>query len=163
MPYEFTREDFEATYAEVEPLYRAHYAEMQARLAADGFSIPDYDPRLDTYAAAARAGYLLTYLIRIVCHGGFEDREVVGYSNIYLQTDMHNQQFFATEDTIFVTKAHRNGVGRKFSKFILADLKSRGVKYLDATPKTDLRVEKIWARMGFKPIATVMRYTFEEA
>jgi predicted N-acetyltransferase YhbS len=47
------------------------------------------------------------------------------------------------EDTIFVVKEHRNGVGKKLVQFGLNELKSRGVKRLLVSAMTDLRVAKL--------------------
>lgn len=138
---------------ELLPLYREHYAEMKARLEADGIPVSDFNPRLDEYFAAMNAGYLLTFVVR---HEG----RAVGYSNIYITNDMHNQDLIAQEDTIFIVKPHRNGIGRKLALFILDELRRRGVKRAIITPVTDLRVGKIWARMGFKPLAQLMVYNF---
>ena len=67
----------------------------------------------------------------------------------------------AQEDTIFVVKEHRNGIGKKLVRMILEELRSRGVKRVNVSAMTDLRVAKLWARMGFKPAATQMIYNFE--
>ncbi len=138
----------------LELLYRRHYGEMQARLKKDGIPISPYNPRLDEYKKAIDAGYLLTYIVRF-------KETVVGYSNIWLTSDMHNGDFIAREDTVYVLPEHRNGTGKRLVKFILADLKERGVKRVMITPVTDLRVGIIWQRMGFKPAAQVLIYTFE--
>jgi len=148
-----TLEGFDASYPDLEPLYREHYAEMRSRLASDGIAIPDYAPRLDEYSKASVGGYLLTFVLR-------EDGKAIGYSNVYLTNDMHNGEFIAQEDTIFVTASKRNGAGRMLVKHILADLNQRGVKRAIISPVTDLRVGKIWRRMGFKPMSELMVYNF---
>jgi GNAT superfamily N-acetyltransferase len=153
MTYTFAQESFVETYRDIEPLYREHYAEMCARLTADGLNCSPYNPRLDQYVAAAERGDLLTFIAR---HDGVP----VGYINVYVTNDMHNHDRIAQEDTIFVTKAHRNGLGKKLVKFGLDQLRARGVKHLNVAALTDLRVEKLWARMGFKPVATQMIYVF---
>lgn len=137
------------------PLYRDHYAEMRARLASDGIEISDFNPRVDVYFPAMHEGRLLTF---VVTHGS----EIVGYSNIWLTNDMHNGDFIAQEDTIFIAKPHRKGVGKRLVRYILADLRARGVKRVHITPVTDLRVGRIWKRMGFKPAAELMIYTMED-
>lgn len=149
--YIFSIEPFEDSYPELEPLYREHYAEMQARLERDGSPIPAYNPRLAQYVAASRRGDLFTWVVRL-------DGEAVGYCNIYLTNDMHNGQLIAQEDAIFMSKEHRRGAGTKLVKAILSDLKPRGVKRVLITPVTDLRVAKIWERVGFKPVASLMVY-----
>lgn len=151
--YAFAVEDGAINLPELFPLYAEHYREMSERLKAGGLECPAFNPRVDEYVRAWTGGWLVNYVIR---HGG----KPVGYSNIYVTNDMHNGQRIAREDTIFVLKPHRNGVGRKFSQFILADLKDRGVKALRCEALTDLRVEKLWKRMGFKPVAQSMVYTF---
>lgn len=151
--YTFSREVLRETYDELEPLYRQHYAEMVERLEADGRQCSPYNPRLDEYFKAADAGYLLTFILR--CDGA-----ACGYINVYVTTDMHNGDLIAEEDTLFVAKEHRNGIGKKFVEFGLFELKKRGVKHLVVSAMTDLRVAKLWSRMGFKKLADQMIYVF---
>lgn len=126
---------------------------MQARLEQDGIPIEDYNPRLKQYFEAMDGGWLLTYVVRL-------DGAAVGYGNVWLTQDMHNSALIAMEDTIYMDRPHRNGMGKTLVKFILADLKGRGVKRASITPVTDLRVAKIWIRMGFKPTAQLLTYIF---
>jgi GNAT superfamily N-acetyltransferase len=153
MSYSFAIENVEATYPEFEPLYRQHYAEMQARLAGQGVDIPAYNPRLKEYFDAARDGWFIHYTARL-------EGQPVGYGNVYLTQDMHNRQLIAQEDTLYVLPEHRNGVGKRLVAFALDDLRSRGVKRLDVTAVTDLRVAKLWQRMGFKHTAHAMSFVF---
>jgi ribosomal protein S18 acetylase RimI-like enzyme len=126
---------------------------MTERLNAEGFDYSPYNPRLDEYGKACENGSLLTFVLR---HEGV----ACGYINVYLTNDMHNRDFIAQEDTIFVVKEHRNGVGKKLVQFGLEELKRRGVKRLHVSAMTDLRVAKLWGRMGFKEAATQMIYRF---
>lgn len=153
MSYTFHLARFRETYSELEPLYRQHYAEMTERLEADGIPCSPYNPRLEQYIKSGDEGWLLTFILR---HG----EEAVGYSNVYLTNDMHNGDLIAQEDTVFVLKEHRNGVGKKLVKVILEELKERGVKRVSVSALTDLRVAKLWKRMGFKEAAIQMIYTF---
>lgn len=153
MSYEINVEKFTDTYLELEPLYRQHYAEMVERLDGQGITYSPYNPRLHEYGAACERGDLITYVLR-------HDREACGYANVYLTNDMHNGDLISQEDTLFVLKAHRNGVGKKLVQFVLQDLKSRGTKRLMVSAMTDLRVAKLWNRMGFKEAATQMIYEF---
>lgn len=153
MSYTFHLGRFKETYEELEPLYRQHYAEMVARLEEQGIPCSPYNPRLDEYIRAGDGGWLLTFILR--CEG-----KAVGYSNVYVTNDMHNGDLIAQEDTIFVLKEHRNGVGKKLVKIILDELKERGVKRVSVAALTDLRVAKLWKRMGFKEAAIQMMYTF---
>jgi GNAT superfamily N-acetyltransferase len=151
--YDIALERGDLNYHELEPNYRRHYAEMRARLAADGIAIGDYAPRLDEYFRAFAGGWLLNYVVR-------SDGAPVGHSNVYLTNDMHNGELIAQEDTIYIVPEHRNGIGKALVKHILADLKDRGVKRATISPVTDLRVGKIWKRMGFRDVASLMAYQF---
>lgn len=153
MTYAFTVERFSDTYSELESLYRQHYGEMVDRLAGQGITYSPYNPRLDEYIKAGDGGWLLTFVLR---HEGV----ACGYANVYITNDMHNGDLISQEDTLFVLKEHRNGVGKKLVQFVLQELKSRGVKRLIVSAMTDLRVAKLWGRMGFKEAATQMIYEF---
>lgn len=153
MTYAFTVEKFSDTYAELEPLYRTHYGEMTARLETQGIKYSPYNPRLDAYIKSGDEGWLLTFVLRV-------DGAACGYANVYLTNDMHNGDLISQEDTVFVLKEHRNGIGKKLVQFVLQELKSRGVKRLMVSAMTDLRVAKLWGRMGFKEAATQMIYEF---
>lgn len=140
---------------EMFPLYCQHYHEMSERFRADSMPVSPFNPRIDAYVDYWQKGMLINYAVRD------EAGAAVGYANIYLTSDMHNQDMIAQEDTIFVLKEHRKGVGRRLTKFILADLKARGVKRASVTTSTDLRVSKLLERIGFKHVAHAMTYFFE--
>ena len=124
---------------------------MKARLSAAGIEVSDYNPRLPQYFEAFAGGWLLNFVVRL-------DGKPVGYSNVYLTNDMHNGDFIAQEDTIYILPEHRNGIGKELVKHILNDLGSRAALRVNITPVTDLRVAKIWTRMGFKSAAELMVY-----
>ena len=153
MTYTMGLENLSEIYSELEPICREHYAEMKSRLSENGVEVSPYNPRLDKYFEAGNGGWLLTFVLR---HEG----KICGYSNLYVTNDMHNRDLIAQEDVLFVTKSHRNGIGKTFTKFGLEELKKRGVKRFSVSAVTDLRVAKLWKRMGFKEIATQMMYTF---
>jgi GNAT superfamily N-acetyltransferase len=153
MNYTITLENFRETYSELEPLYRQHYSEMVERLAGQGVQYSPYNPRLDEYIRAGDGGWLLTFVLRI-------DGKACGYSNVYITNDMHNQDLIAQEDTIFVLKEHRTGWGRKLIRAVHEELEKRGVKRLNITTATDLRVSKLLARMGYQHTAHAMTVTF---
>lgn len=153
MTYAFSIERGDQNYKELEPNYRRHYEEMRTRLAGEGVDIAPYNPRLDAYFRSAREGWIITYVVR---HEG----AAVGHANVYLTNDMHNGELIAQEDTLYIVPEHRNGVGKKLVRFVLDDLEKRGVKRVTVQAMTDLRVAKIWRRMGFKDTAQTMTYTF---
>lgn len=153
MSYTFHLGRHRESFEELEPLYRQHYEEMLARLKKDGIEYSPYNPQWERYFKAGDEGWLLTFILRY-------EGKAVGCSNVYVTNDMHNGDLIAQEDTIYVVPEHRNGIGRKFTKVILAELKERGVKRLNVSAMTDLRATKLWKRLGFKESATQMMYTF---
>lgn len=153
MSYTFHIEKFHENYSEMELLYRQHYSEMLERLAKNGIEYSPYNPRLDQYFMASEGGWIISYIVRL-------DGEAVGYCNVYLTNDMHNRDLIAQEDALFVLKSHRSGVGKKLVEYGLNDLRNRGVKRLNVNAMTDLRVAKLWERMGFKHTCHSMTYTF---
>jgi GNAT superfamily N-acetyltransferase len=156
MTYDFHLVNAKDWYPALEPLFRMHYAEMQARLAGDGVSIGDYDPNLTDYFAAADAG---TYQCAIV----LENDTLIGYCTFWVTKDMHCQsELICQEDALYVVPEARRGAGRPLVRFVLDYLETLGVKRATITPVTDLRVGKIWRRMGFVPVAELMVYTFTQ-
>ena len=153
MSYTVAIENLRKNYGAMEHIYRQHYATMRERLAGSGVEMSDYNPRKEQYFAANEAGHLLHFVLR--CDG-----EVVGYANIYLTNDMHNNDFIAQEDTIYVVPQHRNGSGRLLARFVHQELKARGVKRLNVTIATDLVVSKWLARQGYKHAAHCMTLVF---
>jgi len=153
MKYEITIENIEQTYDELEPLYRQHYSEMVDRMMDAGVVLSPYNPRLDEYFKAGNLGYLLTFVLRY-------KGQAVGYCNIYLTNDMHNQDLISTEDTIYVVPEHRRGAGRLLSQRVHDELRSREVKRLSVTTSTDLRVKSWLERQGYKHTAHHMTITF---
>jgi len=153
MTYAIALEKGTESYRELAPLYQQHYAEMTDRLAKKGITYSSYAPRFDEYEKAWNGGWLLNFVLR-------DDGKVCGYCNVYLTNDMHNGDLIAQEDTLFVLQEHRNGIGKKLVQAVLVELKQRGVKRLVVSAMTDLRVAKLWGRMGFKEAATQMIYTF---
>lgn len=153
MTYTIGLERGDINYPELEPMYRQHYGEMQARLEADGHKVSPFNPQLDRYFPAFRDGWLLNFVARF-------DGKAVGYCNIYLTVDMHNGDAIAREDLLYVTPEHRNGLGRKLVLEVLSELRGRGIKRGYVTPTTDIRVAKLWQRMGFQNLSSLMVYHF---
>ena len=75
---------------------------------------------------------------------------------------MHNGEKIAQEDTIYIVPEHRNGTGKSLMKFIHSELKDRGVKRLNITTATDLRVGKLLGRIGYAQTAQAMTLVFGE-
>lgn len=153
MSYFISLEGFSDSYADLQPLYRKHYAEMCSRLESDGIPCSPYRPRLSQYDKASKEGWLLTFVLR-------NNDRACGYSNIYVTNDMHNGDLIAQEDTIYVLPEHRGKAGRMLIKAVHSELMKRGVLRLNVTTMTDLRVSKLLQRMGYKHVAHAMSYLF---
>lgn len=153
MSYTMTRERLRDVYAELEPLYKEHYAAMAARLAENGVPVSPYKPNLVAYFRSDDDGRLLTFVLR-------HDGEACGYINVYVVPDNHNGDLIAQEDVLYVTPKHRGGTGKNLVKFGLDELRKMGVKRLNVAAGTDLRVIPLWKRMGFKEVAMQMTYVF---
>jgi hypothetical protein len=141
MTYSFAQEGFSDCYDDLEPLYRAHYAEMCERLTAAGQVCSPYNPRLDIYRASEARGDLITLVLR-------SDGEAVGYINVYVTNDMHNMDRIAKEDTVFVRKDHRKGIGKKLVEYGLDRTQAAQREAFDVSAMTDLRVAKVMAADG---------------
>ncbi len=153
MNYVISIEDGRENWFELEKNYKRHYAEMKERLDGQGMPIGDYNPRLKAYFEAFDGGWLVNYVVRL-------EGEPVGHANVYVTQDMHNGEMIAQEDAIYIVPEHRNGIGKKLTEFILADLAKRGCKRGYISAVTDLRAEALWRRIGFKDMAMQMVYTF---
>jgi GNAT superfamily N-acetyltransferase len=153
MEYTYSIEKFHDIWQEFEPLFRAHYSEMLERLASQGIEFSPFNWRLDEYLKASHAGYLIMYVARL-------DNKPVGHCAVYITNDMHNMDLIAQEDALYISKEHRKGIGKNLVRFGLIDLRNRGVKRLNVSAMTDLRVAKLWERMGFKHTCANMTYTF---
>lgn len=151
--YTYHLEKWHENWQELEPIYRQHYADMTERLAKQGIHYSPFNWRLDEYLRASNGGWLLSYVARL-------EGKAVGYCSVYITNDMHNRDLIAQEDALYVLKEHRSGIGKKLVEFGLNDLRNRGVKRLNVNAMTDLRVAKLWERMGFKHTCHSMTYTF---
>lgn len=151
--YRFALESFRETYPEFEPIYRQHYGEMQARLAAAGITIEPFNLRLDQYFRAADEGWFLHFTART-------EGQPVGYCNVYVTQDMHNGALIGQEDALYVLPEHRNGIGRRLVLFAGGDLRRRGLKRMHVTVTTDPRVAALWKRIGAREAGMTMIYQF---
>ena len=142
MTYVYAVERYADTLPEMMPIYRMHYAELLEKMGGDAVNMSPFNPRFDAYIEANDQGDLIHFTIR-------KDGTPVAYANVYITTDMHNQDLIATEDAIFVLPEHRNGIGRKMTKGIIAALQSAGVKRAHMTAAIDPRAAMLWGRLGF--------------
>lgn len=133
----------------LEHIFRQHYKEMSERLIALGVNVSPYNPRYEKYIEASDGGWLLTFALE-------SEHGAVGYCNVYVTNDMHNGDLIAQEDAIYVLPEHRNGAGRMLARKVHEELRRRGVRRMNVTTSTDLRVSKWLERLGYKHTAHCM-------
>ena len=141
---------------ELAPLYAMHYAETEERLRREGFNPAPYKPDWGRYIEYWNMGYLVNY-----CAREKETNAPVGYCNMYHTRSMHTQERISHEDMLWIHPDHRNGLGRKLTKFVLEDCKERGSKRVVMTARTDPRAEILWKRLGFIETAREMVKEFD--
>ena len=153
MIYSFQGETIHGSFDDFVRLTKEHYQEMSDRLERDGINVSPYNPQFGRYIEFNKGGWLKFFTVR-------HQFECIGYCLDYVTVDMHNGDRIAKEDALFVTRNHRNGVSKKLVQYVLEQLKELDVQRAYCSAVTDLRVEKLWRRMGFKNIATEMVYEF---
>lgn len=135
--------------AELAPLYRAHHAEMRERLASVGLRIADPSPDLARYERAEQDGTVVHIAARV-------DGEPVGYANFFVSRSLHHDETEAVEDMVYVAPQHRGRIGRKLIDAMKAEAKRRGARWLMAGTTTDPRAAKLYERLGFTPVSTIL-------
>jgi ribosomal protein S18 acetylase RimI-like enzyme len=153
LTYTIGLERGDLNYSELEQNYRRQYQEMADHMATRGIVLSPYNPKLDRYYRAAAEGWLLNYVARF-------NGEAIGHCNVYLTNDVRSGDPVAVEDTVWVQPSHRNGLGRKLVKYVLNDLKGRGVRRFLISAATDPRAANLWRRLGFSEVSLQMSYEF---
>lgn len=146
--YIITLENFKANYSELEALYRAFYDEIYPTGSSP------FNMLVDEYVKANEEDWLLNFVVR-------DNDKAVGYCNIWLAQDLKNGDLIAQEDSIFIVKGHRNGIGKKLAQVVIENLNTRGVKRLMIAALDISNAAKLWQRIGFKQTAVMMEYTFK--
>lgn len=152
--YTFHIERFDQTYAEMEPLYRQHFAEWKQHRARVGVDTGDYNLDTEGYFAYAASGQLVTYVARL-------DGKAVGYLSVYFSRDHRTGEMVASDDSLFIAPDHRNGLGRRLVQFAIKQAKAAGAKRILINAGGDRRVALLLQRIGFAQTAIEMTYDFQ--
>lgn len=134
--------------AKLRPIHEEHWQETEGYRHGLPFN-PDYD-RVIGLDQQGRC------LMLVVEHR--ETGELVGNYGFYLSRSVHTQTLMATEDTLFISKAHRRGrLGIELMRYAEYALAQLGVRDLNVSVKLVNNVGPMLERMGFVP--TGKQYT----
>lgn len=136
---------------ELRPLHAEHWLETEKH--RHGLSLnPDYAQ----FVARERAGGLLQCTLR-------HDGELIGNLRLYLNTSIHTQTRYASEDTIFITARHRGSFAvmalMRYGERCLLQL---GVREIRANTKLVNHADVLMRRLGYTPVATEFVKFFKE-
>ena len=95
--YEIRAERLAEILTELHPLHVAHWGETEVWR----HHVP-LNPDYMAMVAMEQSGRLIQFTVR---HGG----ALVGNLRIFIQTSLHTQTLFASEDSLFIKKEHRGG------------------------------------------------------
>ena len=156
MTYTIEREPSRSALNDLMPLFLAHHEEMADNLAEIGIPVFAFNPDVERYAYAEECGLFACYVVRF-------NGDAVGYMNVKIGADTRTGVMMAQEDALYITPDHRRGIGLKLVRHVIEELKHLGVKRLFVSSVTDPRADKLWKRIGFKPMAMQMAYDMEGA
>lgn len=142
--YVFNVERYADCLEELQPLHKEHWLETE-KYRHDLPLNPDYAG----FMRMERAGGLLLFTIR---HQG----RLVGQSTMKVHTSMHSQTLVASEDSLFLSAAHRGSLAVMGGFILYLDdmLNRLGVKECRVSSKLVNGADKLMIRYGFKPFAT---------
>lgn len=118
MTVKFQRERAQDIFADLKPLFEAHWKELTTN--------PDValDPDFDTYRAIEDAGALRCFTARDA------DKEIIGYAIFFVRSNLHNKTSLrAFQDLVFIKPDCRGG-GRGFIKWCDKELESEKVQFI---------------------------------
>ena len=128
--------------AKLRPLHEEHWFETEGYRHGLGFN-PDYERVIDLDQQGR-------CLMVVVEHR--ETGELVGDYGFYLSVSAHTQTLMATEDQLFISKAHRRGrLGIELMKYAEYALTQLGVRDMNVSVKLVNNVGPMLERMGFTP------------
>jgi hypothetical protein len=108
----------------------------------------DMNPDYAKFVLRERQGGLMQFTLR---HGG----GLVGNMRMYLNTSIHTQTRYASEDTIFITPGHRGGMTViALMRFAERCLLALGIREIRGNSKLMNNASVLMLRLGYTPVAT---------
>lgn len=146
--YKISIESFPDTFEELRPLYEKAYKEMMENLPS-GILREKYDPWISAYLEAHEAKTLILFVVRL-------EGIAVGYCIMFISQDTKDSKLIAYEDYIYLQPEHRKGLGKLLVKFIVNELRARGINRIYIFPIPSTGLYKVWGRMGFRVTGIAM-------
>ena len=127
---------------ELHVLHELHWLETEGH--RHGLSMnPDYAK----FIQRERMGTLIQFTLR---KGG----ELVGNMRLYINTSIHTQTRYASEDTIFIKPEHRGGMRAiALMRFAEECLLSLGIREIRGNSKMVNNADVLMRRLGYTPVA----------
>jgi GNAT superfamily N-acetyltransferase len=136
-------ERFADVLPELIPLHAEHWKETEAH--RHGLELA---PNYDAMATDDRAGRLIQFTVR---HCG----ALIGGLRMYVYESRHTNTLTASEDALYVSPTHRNGVlGLRLLRYAENCLAQIGVRSIEANSKLVNHADVLMRRMKYTPIAT---------
>lgn len=130
---------------ELRALHAAHWAETEVHRHGVVEMNPDYQRVLDLEAQGR-------YFLIVARH---RDGQLVANYGSYLSVSSHTQLPTATEDTLFLDRAHRKGrLGVSIIRYAEDALRQLGIVEMNVSVKRANNVGSILERLGYVPVGT---------
>lgn len=128
------------------PLHKEHWEETETHRNEVAEFNPDYERGYDL---EMQGRYFLIVVVENATGA------LVGNYGLYLSHSMHTKALIATEDTLFVSKAHRRGrLGLALIGYAEDALRTLGVEELAVSVKLVNSVGPMIERLGYQPVGT---------
>ena len=127
---------------ELHVLHELHWLETEGH--RHGLRMnPDYAK----FIQRERMGTLIQFTLR-------KDGELVGNMRLYINTSIHTQTRYASEDTIYIKPEHRGGMRAiALMRFAESCLLSLGIREIRGNSKMVNNADVLMRRLGYTPVA----------
>lgn len=139
-------EIFEKSKEELSEVYRRHFNETER-----GYRNAEFNINYEYYESLQRSGNLYQIVVRS------PNGSAVGYFRAIRFSDPHAQQDIAVEDAFYILPEHRQPwLPTRVVKVAEEFLKKVGVKSIHVTSKLNTKLDKLYMRQGFHPVAVAL-------
>lgn len=149
--FTFSVEKMEDIKSEVKPLHQMHWQETEGH--RHGLELkPDYT----TFERYERAGRYILFTLR-------NGADLLGNCAMYLDNSTHTQTLIATEDTLYLLPAARQGkLAAMFIAYCEQSLKQLGVKEISVSVKTMNKAGRYFRMLGYRHVENGLTKILED-